>query len=107
MTFLQNPFQVKFLPVLICMVLGVAAAAVTGQIFKAVAVCGMLAILNWCTADQPLNGLYLYGYIVLAVLSLTFGISLLVTAHALGPAICAFAVAALPLSIVFTRKGNA
>lgn len=106
MTFLQNPFQKKFLPVLVAAALGVAAFAITGGV-QALIIFGVMAALQFLNADRALNGFYLYGYIALAVMSLTLGTMLLVVGHAVGPSLAAFAVALLPLSILFTRKGNA
>jgi len=103
MSFLQNPFQRKYIPVLVCLVLGVAAFAIT-HAPKALVILGVLAFFNWLSADKPLNGLYLHGYIALAAITLGLAIfSLFVGAFA--SAITSGAVALLPLSIVFTRKG--
>jgi hypothetical protein len=105
MSFLKNPLQLKYLPVLICMLLGVAAFAITHGPM-ALVVMGVMAFFNIKTADQPLNGLYLHGYIALATITSSLAIYGLFV-HVFALAITSGAVALLPLSIVFTRKGKA
>jgi hypothetical protein len=87
------------------MALGVAAFAIT-HAPKALVITGLLAFFNVKTADQPLNGVYLHGYICLA--AITSGLAIYgLFVHVFALSILSGAVALLPLSIVFTRKGKA
>ena len=105
MKFLKNPFQVKYIPVLICMALGIAAFAIT-QAPKALLILGALAVMQYFAAEKPLDGFYLYGYIALATIIIASGVVLLCHRN-FAPAATDFAVGSLPVSIVLTRRGKA
>lgn len=102
MTFFQNPFQKKYIPVLIALLLGVAAAAFTHVASNFVAM-GLIALFQWVVADRPLTKPFLYGYIGLAAITVSLAIfSLFVGVF--GSAVVSGALSLIPLSIVFTRK---
>jgi hypothetical protein len=103
MSFLKNPFQVKYIPVLICIALAVALAAFTHAV-AGPAIYAYLAFSNYITADKPLKGFYLHGYCALAAIALGIAVFALF-AGTWQLALCALLVSSLPLSIVFTRKG--
>jgi len=102
MTFLQNPFQVKYIPVLVALALGVAAFAITHG-WLAILLGVVLGAMQYVAADAPLKSRDRIGYsIALAVLASMavyyFFVGVLAAAAISG------AVALLPLSILLTRK---
>jgi hypothetical protein len=102
MNFLQNPFQKKYIPVLIALLLGVAATAVTHGV-KDLVVMGVLALFQYLNADKPLTPFYLQGYIVLTAITGALAAYMLF-AGAFSAAVVACALCTLPLSILLTRK---
>ena len=102
MSFLQNPFQKKFIPVLVCAALGVAAFAVTGLI-KALVVCGVLGVMQYLAADHPLTANARGTYSVLTAIFVSMAIYYFFVG-VLPATVISGAVALLPLSILLTRK---
>lgn len=103
MSFLRNPFQKKYIPVLICAALAVACFAAVGACTGGVAFV-VMAILNWTQADRPLTAFYTHAYCAMAAICLALGI-FAIFSSTWPLVISSFALGSLPVSIVFTRKG--
>jgi len=102
MTFLQNPFQVKYIPVLVCALLGVAAFAFTHGVM-ALVVMGALAAMQYVAADKPLKAAERIGYSILTAMLVSMAIYYFFVG-VLPATIISGAVALLPISVLLTRK---
>jgi len=102
MTFLQNPFQVKYIPVLVCALLGVAAFAITHGPLSLLTM-GVLGLFQYLTADKPLTSGYRMGYSILTAALLSMAIYYFFVGVLAATAISG-CTALLPISILLTRK---
>ncbi len=102
MTFLQNPFQKKYIPVLVCALLGVAAFAITHGAMSLV-VMGALGLFQYLAADKPLTSSNRMGYSVLAAILIAMAIYYFFVGVLAATAISG-CTALLPVSILLTRK---
>lgn len=102
MSFLKNPFQKKYIPVLVCAALGVAAFAATGLI-KALVVMGLLGLMQYIAADKPMTSFARSGYSVLAAIFISMAVYYFFVG-VVAATVISGAVAVLPLSILLTRK---
>jgi hypothetical protein len=102
MTFLQNPFQKKYIPVLVCALLGVAAFAITHGPMSLV-VMGVLGLFQYLAADKPLTSTYRIGYSILTAILLSMAVYYFFVG-VVAASVISGATAVLPLSILLTRK---
>jgi hypothetical protein len=100
--FLKNPFQVKYIPVLISLAIGVAFTAINHEPKSAI-IMAIFAALNVAAAGQPIHPMWKAMYIGTGAVFLSIAIYM-VFVGAFAAAGVAGAIAALPLSILFTRK---
>ena len=103
MEFFKKPFQVKYIPTLVALALGAAAAVITGSLFGLL-VMGVLALFYTLTADHPLNKINYHGNIILSAMCIALAVRM-VFVGALSAAAVAGCLAILPLSVVLCRKG--
>lgn len=99
---LVSPFQKKYIPVLIAAVLAVVCAVIGG--FGGAFAFGLMAVLNWNQADQPLSNFYTHAYSAAAAICFAIAV-FAVFSHTWPLVFTGFASGAFPLSIVLTRKG--
>ncbi len=104
MSFFQQPFQKKYLPVLIALIVGVMCTAVdhgTHRLVPAL-VWGFIAFTAIGAAGQPLQTAPFWLYVITGAIFSGFAV-LMVFVGAFLAAAFAGAIAAFPLSVVFTR----
>lgn len=101
-SFGRNPFQAKYLPVLVCFAMAAIFTPITHQV-TSVLVPAFLALMQLLAADVPLTKIYFWGY-VLSASAFTALAVMTVFVGAFQAAAISAVVAALPLSILFTRK---
>lgn len=99
---IPNPFQVKYIPFLIALLLGVVCGALTHSAYSFV-ICAALGATTLVAAGEPLYRLMYHGFIwcgaaliALSIFALFYRLWASAGFHAL--------FAALPISIVCTRR---
>lgn len=101
MSFLKNPFQAKYVPALIALALGVAFTAITHEATTAI-IMGLLFLLQLISADGPISPIYKAMYIGVSAVFGAFAV-MMVFVGAFAAAGISAGIAALPISILFTR----
>jgi hypothetical protein len=105
MTFLQNPFRKKYIPVLVAALLGVASFAITHGAMSLI-VMGVLGLFQYLAADKPLTSTNRMGYSILTAILVSMAIYYFFVG-VLAATVISGATALLPLSILLTRKVEA
>jgi len=105
MSFFQQPLQKKYLSTFIALVVGVMCTAVDHGAHRLVPALVWLFIA-WSqanSADQPLKAIPFWLYVITGAIFAGFAV-LMVFVGAFLAAVFAGAIAAFPLSVVFTRQ---
>jgi hypothetical protein len=105
MNFLKNPLQVRYIPVLIALIVGVMCTAVDNGVHRLVPALVWLYIAasQVFSANHSLKALPFWLYVITGAIFSAFAV-LMIFVGAFLAAVFAAAIAAFPLSVVFTRS---